>query len=338
MLASLLPGLRTLRAPLAAGYVTLFASWLAVADHLRTKANTTGVLADLYALAEKAGAGPTLAAVTFVAYVTGIVLIEVTQLALQVLRDFVSVVYELTPYRLRPAADQSAERLLVLSPGGASQRTRIGRLRAVVLRQLSLRFAADETFRSEMTEHLSALQRDAQRHGRQLPPFLASATAAELIAAAVERGGVRVRLLGWLVDDGWHAERLDWEYQFIGGSAAATPVVSEERDRGRAEAEFRLGLVLPVMWLVTVLAYRDNPWWLLGAVVPAGLLYLGGAAYAKADVAILRAVAEGTISWPAAERLATDRIRIRPPNEILRPATPPTTTEETPTADPIGDA
>ncbi|WP_432968663.1 hypothetical protein [Dactylosporangium sp. CA-233914] len=334
MLASLLPGLRTVRAPLAAGYVAVFASWLAVANRLPTKASATGVVADLYGLAEKVGTGPTLAAVTFTAYVAGVILIEVAQFASSLLFDLANVVYRLVPKWLRPAANQAAERLALISPGGASRRSRLEALDTVVLRQLSLRFDTDEVFRAELTDHLRALQQQAEQHHAQLPSVLAGAPAAELIADAAERTYHRIRLLRRLVDYRWHAEELLWESRLTGGSAASVSSVSEERDRGNAEAEFRIGLVLPVMWLVVVLAYRVDPWWLAGAVVPAGLLYLGSVAKAKADGAVLRAVAEGVISWPAVERLATAQIRLRPPDEFLpTTASPPATADTTSTAE-----
>ena len=53
MLASLLPGLRDLRAPLAAGYVWLAAGWLYFAPQLPASVNEAdGVLKDIYRVAD----------------------------------------------------------------------------------------------------------------------------------------------------------------------------------------------------------------------------------------------------------------------------------------------
>ena len=50
MLSNVLPGLRELRAPLAAGYLWLTWSWLVWGDDLPTRAEVSGPLARLYAL------------------------------------------------------------------------------------------------------------------------------------------------------------------------------------------------------------------------------------------------------------------------------------------------
>ena len=71
MLTSLLPGLRELRAPLAAGYIWLLAWWLAFEPRLADRAEATDLLQSLYRL-DDALSGFGLAAVaSFVAYLAG---------------------------------------------------------------------------------------------------------------------------------------------------------------------------------------------------------------------------------------------------------------------------
>jgi hypothetical protein len=73
VLASLLPGLRDLRAPLAAGYLWLAAGWLYFAPRLPTSANDAdGVVRDIYRVVDASGPVAVGAGVTFLAYMLGI--------------------------------------------------------------------------------------------------------------------------------------------------------------------------------------------------------------------------------------------------------------------------
>jgi hypothetical protein len=78
MIASLLPGLRDLRAPLAAGYLLLMAAYIWLAPRLpETADSATGLIADVYAVARLVGVAVSLAAASFVAYMLGIVSIGI---------------------------------------------------------------------------------------------------------------------------------------------------------------------------------------------------------------------------------------------------------------------
>ena len=68
MLANLLPGLRDLRAPLAAGYLWLAAGWLYLAPQLPASANdATGVMKDIYRVVDASEPVTIAAGLTFVA-------------------------------------------------------------------------------------------------------------------------------------------------------------------------------------------------------------------------------------------------------------------------------
>jgi hypothetical protein len=71
MLAALLPGLRELRAPLAAGYLWLLAVWLAFADAFPSRDAATGALAHVYELNDGARAIGLGVALSFLAYLVG---------------------------------------------------------------------------------------------------------------------------------------------------------------------------------------------------------------------------------------------------------------------------
>jgi hypothetical protein len=72
MIASLLPGLRDLRTPLAAGYLWIVGLWLLIHQHVpKTVGNATGPIRSLYELGNIVGSTASLAALTFVAYIIG---------------------------------------------------------------------------------------------------------------------------------------------------------------------------------------------------------------------------------------------------------------------------
>ena len=71
MLASLLPGVRELRAPLAAGYPWLLAAWLLFYDEIRSRDEATGAVDTFYGLNDAATAIGLAIALSFVAYLIG---------------------------------------------------------------------------------------------------------------------------------------------------------------------------------------------------------------------------------------------------------------------------
>jgi hypothetical protein len=72
MLASLLPGFRDLRGPLAVGYTWLLILWLLFADHLpHDRPSGNGALAKLFDLGGLLGPTVVLGVVSFVAYLIG---------------------------------------------------------------------------------------------------------------------------------------------------------------------------------------------------------------------------------------------------------------------------
>lgn len=71
MLASILPGLREIRAPLAAGYLWLVTAWLLLHDRVDTGTDAPGAVEALQELRDAIGVGGVAAAATFVAYLLG---------------------------------------------------------------------------------------------------------------------------------------------------------------------------------------------------------------------------------------------------------------------------
>jgi hypothetical protein len=71
VLASLLPGLREIRAPLAAGYLWLIVGWLTFHDRVDSGASAPGAVQALKELRDAIGVGGVAAAATFLAYLLG---------------------------------------------------------------------------------------------------------------------------------------------------------------------------------------------------------------------------------------------------------------------------
>ena len=73
MLTNLLPGLRDLRAPLAAGYLWLAAGWLYFAPQLPASLDEAqGVVKDIYRVVHASESLAVVAGLSFVAYMSGI--------------------------------------------------------------------------------------------------------------------------------------------------------------------------------------------------------------------------------------------------------------------------
>ncbi|MBT2226265.1 hypothetical protein [Nonomuraea sp. NEAU-A123] len=72
MLANLLPGLREIRTPLAAGYMWLAGIWLTWGIDLPRAGQAKGVLAEIYRLGDAAGLAAVGIAMSFVAYLIGV--------------------------------------------------------------------------------------------------------------------------------------------------------------------------------------------------------------------------------------------------------------------------
>ncbi|MFF9581653.1 hypothetical protein [Streptomyces achromogenes] len=74
MLANLLPGIREIRAPLAAGYIWMITLWIGLFEYIPKKRGAQGVWKSIYELSSTVGMTATLAAASFVAYLIGCLL------------------------------------------------------------------------------------------------------------------------------------------------------------------------------------------------------------------------------------------------------------------------
>ncbi len=298
MLAALLPGLRDLRAPVAAGYLWLFGLWLVFAPHLEPSAHPTGVVHDVVTLGNAAGRAAVTAAVTFAAYLVGVVSIAAN------------------PLINRLGNLLAATRLRRFMPRAQWQRVRATIISLVYLR-IDERFLADGVIRAETARRLHAVQVAAGAHGTTLAAGF-EADPDIVIEQARTTPAVRARLLDALLDTAAPQEecRLDLlrtPVRIVGREAD----IYAAYDRYRAEYELRMGLVLPVTFLIGTLAVMASPWWTAGIFVSAMLLYLGVAANIQASTVLTESVGARRIDLPTLERLATHDLPWRDQNTAL---------------------
>lgn len=239
VLSSLLPGLRDLRAPLAAGYIFLFDLWLLFNDRIPAAKDATGVTASLYRLEGIVSTFGLAVALSFVAYLIG-VFFHATQrrlLALEWVGE--TLVRRLLRFRAprRRAEDiyplflRGQVRIVVNAYSLASSRTVLALSRTVA----SYGFA-------ELREEKGAFDEDGTLvdPGALLPDELTT----------IDRQGVITQLM------------TNRDMQTLYG----------EFDRQKSESQFRATIFLPLAFLVAILALQEYPLWALLLIGPLYLL------------------------------------------------------------------
>jgi hypothetical protein len=244
VLASLLPGLRELRAPLACGYVWLLTAWLALSGVIPRPADArTGMVKDLYEIASAAGRPAVTVAASFAAYLIGVLSVQTTQALmpwLQALRHRRLLENGLVAGEVPPAS---------ATPSAAGRQE----LRDAVLDQLTERVDTDPELREK-------LERTQKKYGE---------------ARTLDNRDARRAILDVYVDVEHYVKDLVRYLPVMPLRLLGDPQVRDiygEFDRNRAEAEFRGAVAFPLLGLLVVLAVRSSPWWVLGVTGPALLL------------------------------------------------------------------
>ena len=257
MLANLLPGLRQLRAPLAAGYLWLVAAWLSFAAEIPSpKKVSAGVFKDVYEIGGAIGPSAAMAAASFAAYIVGVLSVQATAMALPVLR------------REREIAG--------------------GRHWGLVMPSAVMPSAAGFDALREAVKDQLARRYDTDPPDPELKKLLEETRESCGVLRELTDPDVRRKLLGVRIDVDKYAEKLKQDLPLIPYRMLAEEKdhkIYSEFDRLRAEAEFRAAVALPLAVIVAVVAWRTSPWWALALVVPALLaLEAVRAATAATDV------------------------------------------------------
>jgi hypothetical protein len=321
ILSQLLPGLRDLRTPLAVGYVWLTALYFFLSNQIpEDPSELGGIYREIYRLSHAAGLTATLAAVTFLAYLVGI-------LSIQLQTAFLSIVRSLMNVSLRHMLPKWYSHEYNRS-GGPSQARLANSLTEACVAHVTRLWDADEgrTWRTKAVDMLEPKQPAnytqrslEEREKRARASLLQWVKEQSLIAARIRRDiTVKPRAVDRLLKLQRKIARVPTypEYSPPRGPMSLRDWIRDlyaelprlpnrllgkdsdlwaEWDKRRAEGEFRLGLVPPVLALGIVLGVTIHPAWLL-LVLPSALLVISGVQQeAAAAHVLLSSVAAGRI-------------------------------------------
>lgn len=312
MLSSVLPGLRELRAPLSAGFLWLLTLWFAFERAVPDSADASGAVASAYRLGgllETIGLG---AAITFAAYLVGSLSVFLfTGLLRRVMRASPQ-----PPRNWRDTLSPGAWQALQEVVDGAAQR-----LNAVLsLSGLGIDDAIDQFRQGPRGPNGSPTMLRAQRPRwwrRRLAKYGRPREYA-LLPAEWELPDERARRrLSELVV-------LDLPVIASTRLLGKHPDIFSAVDRDRAEVEFRLAVVPPVLALAIAVASHESAWLgllivIVGGAIVVGLLLDAINQQRQANDLILDLLQVNEITAPSLERLeawAADRAD-RTPSKLL---------------------
>jgi hypothetical protein len=270
MLASLLPGLRDVRTPLATGYLWLVALWLVLHEHVpKSVEEASGPIKSLFELGALLGATVLLAALSFIAYLIG------TMLRPNPSQNDFGLVYLARNFgfprllRLRRASNERWKSAPILN---------FGMSRSAVL---------------QLSTFIETRIREAE-----LP--LSNADHANILGI----GHDVADQLNWSPLKKY-LDQLVSDFPAVGIQLQAkNRDFWDTYDRHSAEAEFRFSIAPPIILMITIWVIQSgNLWWLLMFIVPFSLGYLGLAQYLRANSTLVQAVILKMVEPPTLERL-----------------------------------
>ena len=301
MLASLLPGLRDLRTPLATGYLWVVALWLVLHDWVPGSVEAaTGPIKSLYQLGTFGGDAVTLAALSFIAYLLG------SMLRIQPRTNFSGTIYKTRPeIRLMPTR--------ALLSWIAWQSFNFS---SALYRQLEtfvstrLRETASDL---NFNDHVDVVLRRAR--GKPIWPN--------------EEGPFGPRPESESPQDeervltSAYAENIVDDFP-----AVAIQLQAKNRDfwdtydRQLAEAQFRYGIAPPLALIIVLLAWQSGDWWWLFLLAaPVFLFVLGYRHRIEAASTLVQAVVLKMVEPPVLERLRETVAKKQEEEERTRPRT-----------------
>ena len=306
MLASLLPGLRDLRAPLAAGYLWLAAGWLYFAPRLPASVNDAhGVLKDIYRVVDVSSPVAVGVGLTFVAYMvgmlsTGLLTAPVRGMVssiLAVVRVVALFIVALLPFFIGWVADRLfsspeedynvIDKLGVWADrvGRKFSRAPITRAEKLVTRRISDKVLRDPDYRKWILGHLEDWNlHEFVRQTRKRRIYTRYELVMDDPTLEKEKRLIKIReilsedlgpgadeyaeaLVRSVVEVHRHASDLLDELTLVPERIVGDkPATYERWDRLSAEGDFRQGIVPPLIAIIAVLMVRGVLNW------PSGLL------------------------------------------------------------------
>jgi hypothetical protein len=297
-LAGLLPGIRDLRAPLAAGYIWLLGLWIAAESAIPRQDEADGVLGSLYRLAGELSTIGTGVVVSFVAYVVG----------------------SLSTSLLAPPSSGSrrlrlASRRLALDPFSPQARDELSALARTTYRELDDLLSMSGTGVEELLDssRVTAAASDARnpkifpgswRRRRQVP-----------MRKTVIRGGPPHDFESEL------QRRIERGVTRDLDTIATTRLLGRDQelfsavDRLRAEMEFRRAIVPPLIFVAGAVVVVDGGLWpvvvaIVAVVVSCGLILDAARLERRVNDLLLDVLADERVQSPLLERLRQRAVAI----------------------------
>jgi hypothetical protein len=301
-LANLLPGLRDLRTPLAAGYLWLLTAWLLVEPSLPERDEASGVLQSILRIGEVLGPIASAVALSFVAYLVGVLSLGLGQV----------VTMGLTLRRIgrarrhiRPSRENIAEVRAQFEAATARSRnfTVTGASRQMVEVRVKDRVREESQKLKTVGAMLTLTDIDSIFDDRSvplragLPVDKADLGAERLLPTDVGRSGWR-RILAAVSAQALREFDL-LPTRLMGDS----PEIFAEVDKTRAEAEFRLGIVPPLLALVLVGCIKVSWFWAFAFPALGLLLVTGLIKRREAGDQLAQAIQLGKVDPPVLEKL-----------------------------------
>jgi hypothetical protein len=340
MLASLLPGLRDLRAPLAAGYLWLAAGWLYFAPQLPASVNdANGVLKDIYRVADASNPVAIAAGLTFIAYLLGILstgLLTPVVPFIQILLTLPILLISIAVSAIRQSIKKRRQNIYLTNFADDDLWASLTRRRRWTTREdrkfdllaerASTAILIDPNHRNTFMEKLE--DRSIRRLIRRMDGFgiwryqnlMGNALEDEegklvklrkMLAEDLQEGSkaAAVALFASEVDVYEHLREIDDELKLVPERIVGDkPATYERWDRLMAEAEFRQAIVPPLFAIVAALMARGVlgwPLWLLAAIIPLVIYYQGVLKENAAEAQLIQTVEANVVQLTALERLST---------------------------------
>lgn len=351
MLSNLLPGLRELRAPLAAGVLWLLAAWIAWEPLIPSKETATGGMQSVYRLR---GFVPELAVgagAAFLAYLVGSVSVAVFSRAIKSQFPLVAARRKqrfntLTPsavealHRIAGDSRQDIESLRVLSTESVRELVRRQRGNSgnskphgpILLQEIAVVVRRAVQRGREAIRHAAALLLTPRRWRMRIPDAVALLSSwsetirhAAALLIAPRRWRKRIRHAAALTST---AEvESDVEQELAELALSDLDVVTTARllgkdpdlysaiDRHRAEVEFRMGVMPPLLALFVSVATRVESRTGRVTLVVAGTIAVAGLCWdalkqeRQANGLLIDAASDGRVQFPSLERLGRQATR-----------------------------
>jgi len=315
-LANVLPGIRDLRAPLAAGYIWLLGLWLALEPTIPSRSQAGGVLGSVYELGDELSTVGLGIAASFVAYVVGALSTSLFATPSSGLRQTTRLSRLL---RLEPFSAQALDALAALGRSTRTDLASILSMSGVDVDQLldeirvTTRTPTDDSWWAGRVRRAVRARGAGNRGTPSRARGPGSATARDFEAEQEERIARAV------------TRDLD--------TIATTRLLGRDQDlysavdRLRAEMEFRRAIAPPLAFAALVIAGREGGIWAVVvvafvAVLTAGLFADAARLERRANDVLLDVLTDDRVQSPTLDRLRGRAVAIttRTPADELEQA------------------